>query len=86
MSRPIKRLFGKLFGNIVGNDDAPYTVAGTLVEADHLAFPNDKLHVVIQHKNSDDDGPNRLFRGRALSEGKENRPFGDLQITLREVE
>ena len=77
---------GKLFGNIVGNDDAPYTVAGTLVEADHLAFPNDKLHVVIQHKNSDDDGPNRLFRGRALSEGKENRPFGDLQITLREVE
>lgn len=74
---------GKLFANIVGVEDAPYTVVRALVQAEHLAFTDDKLHLVIQHRNSDDEGENRMFRCRALSEGKERHPFGDLQITLR---
>ncbi len=77
---------GRLFASMVDRERAPYKVVRALVQADHLAFTNDKLHLVVQHRDADDDGENRVFRCRAVSEGKTREPFGDLQITLRGAE
>lgn len=74
---------GKLFGNVIGIENAPYRVVEAIVSSEHLAFTDDRLHIVIQHKDADDYGPNMVFRCRALSEGREQHPFGDLTITLR---
>ena len=72
---------GKLFANVIGIEDAPYTVVDAQVKSEHLAFTDDKLHLVIQHKEP--DGENHIFRCRALTERKEQLPFGDMKITLR---
>jgi hypothetical protein len=77
---------GELFANMMGRDDAPYTVVRALVQAEHLAFTNDKLHLVIQSKDSGDQSLNRVFRCLAISEGKTKTPYGDLEITLRSAE
>ena len=74
---------GKLFASVIGVEDAPYRVVEAIVSSQHLAFTDDRLHLVIQHKEADDDGPNLVFRCRALTDGREQHPFGDLRITLR---
>jgi len=78
---------GRLFANVIGVENASYTVVNALVQAEHLAFSNDRLHVTIQHDNADDEGTNRVFRCHAVSEAEAiTRPFGDLKITLRKAD
>ena len=73
----------KLLEEVTGTKDVLYGVVDAQIDAENLAFPDEKLYLVVQLKDGETNDRQHSFRCRAVSEGKERHKFGELALTVQ---
>jgi hypothetical protein len=82
----LSKAAGKLLEEVTRIDGVRYIVVGADINAENLAFPDEKLHLIVQHKVGDVAAGRHGFRCRALAEGREQHLFGEMFLTLQVVD
>jgi hypothetical protein len=78
----LSKAAGKLLEAVTGIEGVRYSVAEARINAENLAFPDQKLHLVARYAG--DTGNRRhQFECNALAEGTSQRKFGEMQLTLQ---
>ncbi|MBI2477547.1 MAG: hypothetical protein HYV60_02530 [Planctomycetia bacterium] len=81
----LSKAAGKLLEEVTRIEGVRYIVVEANINAEHLAFPDEKLHLIVQHKVSDTAAGRHGFRCRALAEGRKQHLFGEMFLTLQVV-
>jgi len=82
----LSKAAGTLLEEVTGKQAVPYVVVDADISAENLAFPDEKLYLVVQRVADELEHGQYKFSCRAIAERNDKHKFGDMTLILRVVE